>query len=99
MSYINLPRAQTLQLWLDKNRLGTQRQINREGPRSFHRRNGTIVAAILGGVHYMYLYTSFDLVHRWSTKLVRINSEATQSFFSIFTGSQAISGTVSFYFF
>ena len=47
----------------------------------------------------MYLYTSFDLVHtcRWSTKLARIISEATQSFFSTFTGTQVIwiCGTVS----
>ena len=71
---VNLPLVQTLHLWLNKSRLGTQQQIKREGPRSFHCRNGTIVAAILGGVHYMYLYTRFDLVHRWSTTLATINS-------------------------
>ena len=54
----------------------------------------------------MYLYTSFDLMHRWSTKFAMhvvgyasqhksYQQEATQLFFSIFTGSQAVCGTVS----
>ena len=57
----------------------------------------------------MYLYISFDLVHRWSapwreltvhlagyaSQHKRYPQKATESFFSIFTGFQAIYGIVS----
>ena len=70
---VNLPRVQTLQLWLDKNSICSCR-YTANTKLHLHGRNGAVFVDIYT---YMFLDIYFDYVHRWNAQLAELTAQRT----------------------